>query len=1587
MLSPDQSRIELLLAQWKEGQATGRLLAAEDLCKDDPALLLELRTQLAKLNWPCSSDETLPLDMGSIKQLLSVKEAKSSLPSLPNYRFEAVIGRGGMGVVYRAMQMPLNRVVALKMILSGEHASVDERLRFLSEAETVAKLQHPGIVQVYEFGTHGDHPYFAMEYLTGGALDQTLQGTPMAPREAATLVMKLAEAVQAAHALGIIHRDLKPANILLSSNGEPKITDFGLAKTGSSNLTATGKVLGTPSYMSPEQAEGKKEIGPATDIYALGAILYECLVGRPPFRAATPIDTILQVIHNEPVSIRQLQAKTPMDLETICQKCLLKDPSKRYYTAQELADDLKHYLKDEPILARPVGHIEKLKKWVYRRPTVAALLALLIGTMSLGFSTILLLYLNSEEHRNAAVKASLKAMEEKRIADVERNAAQQARDESRIMLARHYDEKAQEFLETHDPSLALFWTAQSLKLSPLGTPIEEHNRILWSNLQTRLPRRISFAHPDPEFRQGQYDFIPDDSRYFAQGLRFVSVSLGKVKMLLRFLDPSTGREIREAISLPARTGDDKNDIELDVKHDRFLLLTRDKDDNIKSVQAYGLDGKPLHPSWKCHIKPSFAISPSPEYLCGIDPNQKIAIYRISDGQKRNIQMEGGANVHSVLKWDDKHEAILVRTEVPEPDQFETGLYSVHTGILLGKKVKHNSTYPSIITKANGEVWLAAWSKFEDKYYPFACEMRSGTMKIIKQGLSGIGPTNWSAICLSKNAHFLVFHDRGELREFDVDTAEATKTWKTERLSEVQLLTFSPTSHRLIVSGIETTELWDWKNKNKICEYPIGTNNFSDNVFFSERGETFILRDQLDLPHLFESLEGTIISPPAYSTGPSTGKMSSDGRFIANTDIWDPVALAAMPASKNLVGPSALSYLSINNSGKVLVGTGNHYGWMWDGETHQFIGKFWHYSANFAQCTRTGDRFVTVSNYYPLTPDSISLGQTTIKLWNPVDKQEIATLVNIPNSVAYSTLFSPDDRWILIGLHQRQDTETQRVRPPDAPSNVKSEDEIDKRIFYLRVFDAKTGKLIKEHQQPDDLELHFSASEVGVFGVGQAQLLQFSLPHLQLLRNESGKIPHDNMELMVNNHLVRSSEKVQIYSWQTSPPKLLCEKPGKPSLLLGHEKKNYLAIAQEGWGLQSQYEVRVINVSNGESVSAVLRHPRSVLRMCFSHHGRWLATVCRFRDKEKWEAELRIWDVETGTLLQVPTRIPSDGIHAIWFSNQDQDLFVMDQNHQLHNCKIQLSQNDLEEAHRLASWHTQMQLDSMGSIVTVKSNPPASNDCDPDARCNWIRKTANRAESVENKKLVRQYLEEFRPRSGVFSDHIWLGYKWLWLEEYDNAYAAFDQAVHVAPQHALSWAERGLIQTFHQLKNKNEKKDASFIVQQLTRGLPDLLKSQKLNSHFHTTYDAQILSTLRIALRSSMPPSLHQLALETCHEMCHGIDDHANVLLLAQYRNGRYAEVLQELERGTESETFSCTHADVAMMLGSPWASAVVSLRAATKERHILRAMTYAKLNRPTDAKKWLRKAQGHLSGLNNDDDENARRLMEEAKTLIQSRSP
>ncbi|HEV3143691.1 MAG TPA: protein kinase [Gemmataceae bacterium] len=486
-------------------------------------ILAEFRLRGKRANPPALEDYLLRFPRYA--EQLRTRLAK--FPNIPGYDILDEIGHGGMGVVYKARQSALKRLVALKMVLGGARTTPEQLARFRQEAEAVARLQHPNIVQIHEIAEHDGCPYFSMEYLEGGSLAQRLTGTPLPARPAARLTETLARAIQYCHERGVVHRDLKPANILLVSGERseaepqrepsstlhslltPKITDFGLAKDleGESGHTQTGAILGTASYMAPEQADGQvKKIGPAVDVYALGAILYEFLTGKPPFRGATLLDTLEQVRSQEPVPPSRLQTKLPRDLSTICLKALAKSPTGRYSSAAELADDLQRFLDGKPIQARPVGQGERLWRWCRRNPRVALLAVLVVASVLAGSIASTVFLVQSQERA-------------KRVREEERNAARR-RYISDMRLAASYWEASR-----------IGWLLELLdRQLPEHTGGEDLRGSEWYYWYNRCHNMRTFSD-----RPGGYSgvaYSPDGKRIARGGGDSVSV-----------LDSSTGQEV------------------------------------------------------------------------------------------------------------------------------------------------------------------------------------------------------------------------------------------------------------------------------------------------------------------------------------------------------------------------------------------------------------------------------------------------------------------------------------------------------------------------------------------------------------------------------------------------------------------------------------------------------------------------------------------------------------------------------------------------------------------------------------------------------------------------------------------------------------------------------------------------------------------------------------------------------------------------------------------------------------------------------------------------------------------------------------
>lgn len=408
----------------------------------------------------------VPSDPEATRAYIPELGTSATLPRIPGYEVTEILGQGGMGIVYKARHLALNRPVALKMIRTGQNADPGELVRFKSEAQAAARLQHPSIVQVFEVGEHAGLPFFALELVDGGSLAARLAQRLPSPTEAAGLVETLAQAMHFAHCRNVVHRDLKPANVLLTAEGLPKVTDFGLARQldADSSQTRTGVVMGTPSYMAPEQASGQTHAaGPAADVYALGAILYVMLTGQPPFKGATSLETLDQVRGKDPVPPSRLQPRLPRDLETICLKCLAKEPERRYASAQELAEDLRRFQNGEPIRARPVGNGERVWRWARRNPMIAALIALAHVLALLGLAGVLWQWREAVIARGEAqIKAEAEAL---------------AKRHAELTVADMFTSFGLLAEANNRPAQAVLWFAQAAKQAGSDKEREYANRV------------------------------------------------------------------------------------------------------------------------------------------------------------------------------------------------------------------------------------------------------------------------------------------------------------------------------------------------------------------------------------------------------------------------------------------------------------------------------------------------------------------------------------------------------------------------------------------------------------------------------------------------------------------------------------------------------------------------------------------------------------------------------------------------------------------------------------------------------------------------------------------------------------------------------------------------------------------------------------------------------------------------------------------------------------------------------------------------------------------------------------------------------
>jgi WD40 repeat protein len=759
------TRLSDLLVHWEELRDRGQAVSAEELCRDCPELLATLRQQIQvlqamdavlkekelrqatasrrHLDQPGARSTTSP-----VQTVTQTAEERRDKPSVAGYEILRELGRGGMGVVYQARQVSLDRVVALKMILPGAYAAPSDLARFRTEVEAIARLEHPNLVRVYEVGEQDGRPYFTMEFVDGRDLHRQIGSRPQPPRQAAELVETLARAMHLAHQQGIVHRDLKPANVLLTREGVPKVSDFGLAKRLDSAVgpTLSGAILGTPGYMAPEQAAGRgKEIGPTTDTYGLGAILYEMLTGRPPFQAATSWDTIRQVQDAEPVSPRRLQPTVARDLETICLKCLQKEPSKRYASAAALADDLRRFLAGEPIQARPVSLVEQAVKWAKRQPAAAALVAV-------SCLAVLVLVVGAGVYQT-------RLRWEKQKAEDEAEA-------SRQHLVRLLVAQGTHLLDEGDSIGALIWFVEALRLDEGDPARAQMHRLRIAAVLRQCPCVVQlWFHAGPVL---QACFSPD-------GRYVLTTSADKTA---RLWDVHTG----EPVGRPLQHNDAVRGGSF--REDGRAVVTASADGTAKvwDVSTGEALTDPLRHGAPVH---SAAFSPDGRYVLTASGDKTAQVWDVATGKRLTTLRHGATVRHAAFSPDG-------RLIVTASDDHTARVWNAGTGEPLGKPLKHRAPVTQASFSPDGKRILTA--SLDHRACIWDADTGEQVTAPLEQG-SGI-----NAAAFSKDGSLVATAgDDNAARVWDANTgAPLTPLLKSN--GSLRSAAFSPTDRLVVTAG-------------------------------------------------------------------------------------------------------------------------------------------------------------------------------------------------------------------------------------------------------------------------------------------------------------------------------------------------------------------------------------------------------------------------------------------------------------------------------------------------------------------------------------------------------------------------------------------------------------------------------------------------------------------------------------------------------------------------------------------------------------------------------------------------------------------
>jgi WD40 repeat protein/tetratricopeptide (TPR) repeat protein len=888
------------------------------------------------------------------------------------YEILGELGRGGMGVVYRARQVRLNRPCALKMILAGAHTDAVAAHRFRAEAQAVARLQHPNVVQIYSIGEADGLPYFELEYVEGGSLDRRLDGTPWPPRRVAGLVEALARGVAEAHRLEIVHRDLKPANVLLAADGTPKVTDFGLAKSlaHDTGLTRTDSIMGSPGYMPPEQAEGKtRQVGPLADVYALGAILYELLTGRPPCRGATILETLEQVKTAEPVAPSRLVPRLLRDVETIALKCLQKDPAKRYASAGDLAEDLRRFLANEPIRARRVSAAERYWRWARRNPVIAVLGGMLTAVLIATTAGSMMAATYFRSLAGSEFRANQKSQEAQKVAVEAQQKALAERDHSRRLSANLALDKGIALAETGEAARGLHWMLEGLK----GAPAEaaEIQRVIrinlsaWSEQVHGLRQVIRPIGAPTDFRCA---FIPNGQVIAvasADGLRYWDA---------RSLQPTGKPLVFERVAVAfAFSPDGKT---LITGHERGGAQRW-------AVTTGSRVGAPLPHGGAVS---GVAFSPDGTVIVTGCTDGTVRIWDSSTGQPLSTPAETGQSVWGVAFAPDG-KSILIGTG-SEGRSGAAYFWDVANRAKLAGALKLQDSILTVAFNPAGTTFLTGCQDGTSQLWERETNRPLGALLWHRQAVNGALFTPDGATILTKSG------DEMSAYLWEAVTCQriGTPLWHQGRLD---CMAVSPDGQTLLTCGEDqTARLWEiGRNRsrpldpNQRTKRPVDPGPLDEpglpgyllkkTIVYSADRKTVLTSDGGRIARLWDTSTGQPLGAPLHhARNIRTVAFSPDGRRVAT-------------ASHALPSDFLDCYLSAIQ--------------VWDAATGRPLGSpIWHYQWVSALAFSPDGRVIASGDY----------GQT-VRFWDAVTGQAVGEPIE-QRGVVFSVAYSPDGNTLAVG---------------------------------------------------------------------------------------------------------------------------------------------------------------------------------------------------------------------------------------------------------------------------------------------------------------------------------------------------------------------------------------------------------------------------------------------------------------------------------------------------------------------------------------------------------------------------------------------